>query len=194
MLFNLIKRPDEDQRYKEGASLTDTCKTCHYHDHDSSFNCFRTMTAAVMVQYRRSISWGAALKLTHENNYRREGRRGKVLLLAPSPSLFISPAVFLCCASIERLVVGLMLMQRWYNSLRLPCYTAVVPNPLITNQAFALLWWWHRQMIMSGCAAFAQVVGSTRIEAELLPQWWEQVRGINCHIEYQDFHKRAFSL
>ena len=33
-----------------------------------------------------------------------------------------------------------------------------------------------RQMIMSGCAAFTQVVESTRIEAELLPQWWEQVR------------------
>lgn len=33
-----------------------------------------------------------------------------------------------------------------------------------------------RQMIMSGCAAFAQVVGPTRIEAELLPQWWEQVK------------------
>ena len=31
-------------------------------------------------------------------------------------------------------------------------------------------------MIMSGCAAFTQVVESTRIEAELLPQWWEQVR------------------
>ena len=29
---------------------------------------------------------------------------------------------------------------------------------------------------MSGCAAFAQVVGPTRIEAELLPQWWEQVK------------------
>ena len=28
---------------------------------------------------------------------------------------------------------------------------------------------------MSGCAAFAQVVDPTRIEAELLPQWWEQV-------------------
>lgn len=37
---------------------------------------------------------------------------------------------------------------------------------------------------MSGCAAFAQVVGSTRIEAELLPQWWEQVRGIYHHTEY----------
>ena len=30
-------------------------------------------------------------------------------------------------------------------------------------------------MIMSGCAAFAQVVDPTRVEAELLPQWWEQV-------------------
>ena len=33
---------------------------------------------------------------------------------------------------------------------------------------------------MNGCAAFAQMVGPTRIEAELLPQWWEQVRGIVC--------------
>lgn len=33
----------------------------------------------------------------------------------------------------------------------------------------------QRQMIMSGCAAFAQVVDPTRIEAELLPQWWEQI-------------------
>ena len=31
---------------------------------------------------------------------------------------------------------------------------------------------------MSGCAAFAQVVGPTRIEAELLPQWWEQVQSV----------------
>ena len=31
---------------------------------------------------------------------------------------------------------------------------------------------------MSGCAAFAQVVDPTRIEAELLPQWWEQVNNI----------------
>jgi len=45
-------------------------------------------------------------------------------------------------------------------------------------------------MIMSGCAAFAQVVGSTRIEAELLPQWWEQVRAIYHHIEYQGLHWR----
>ncbi|KAM7442022.1 hypothetical protein ABFA07_008942 [Porites harrisoni] len=33
----------------------------------------------------------------------------------------------------------------------------------------------QRQMIMSGCAAFAQVVDPTRVEAELLPQWWEQI-------------------
>ena len=41
---------------------------------------------------------------------------------------------------------------------------------------------------MSGCAAFAQVVGSTRIEAELLPQWWEQVRANSHHNEYKGFH------
>ena len=46
---------------------------------------------------------------------------------------------------------------------------------------------------MSGCAAFAQVVGSTRIEAELLPQWWEQVRAFN-HIVYQVFCRRAKNL
>jgi len=45
-------------------------------------------------------------------------------------------------------------------------------------------------MIMSGCAAFAQVVGSTRIEAELLPQWWEQVRAFYHHIEFQGLHWR----
>ncbi|EDO33912.1 predicted protein, partial [Nematostella vectensis] len=33
----------------------------------------------------------------------------------------------------------------------------------------------QRQMIMNGCAAFAQVVEPTRVEAELLPQWWEQI-------------------
>ena len=30
-------------------------------------------------------------------------------------------------------------------------------------------------MIIDGCVAFAKKVGSTRIEAELLPQCWEQV-------------------
>lgn len=32
-----------------------------------------------------------------------------------------------------------------------------------------------RQMIINGCAAFAQVVEASRVEAELLPQLWEQV-------------------
>ena len=39
-------------------------------------------------------------------------------------------------------------------------------------------------MIMSGCAAFAQVVGPTRIETELLPQWWEQVGGRSCTADF----------
>lgn len=33
-----------------------------------------------------------------------------------------------------------------------------------------------RQMILTGCVAFARHVGPTRVEAELLPQCWEQVR------------------
>ncbi|KAL7984564.1 hypothetical protein Chor_003134 [Crotalus horridus] len=32
-----------------------------------------------------------------------------------------------------------------------------------------------RQMILTGCVAFAQHVGPTRVEAELLPQCWEQI-------------------
>lgn len=32
-----------------------------------------------------------------------------------------------------------------------------------------------RQMILTGCVAFARHVGPTRVEAELLPQCWEQV-------------------
>lgn len=34
----------------------------------------------------------------------------------------------------------------------------------------------QRQMILTGCVAFARHVGPTRVEAELLPQCWEQVR------------------
>ena len=33
----------------------------------------------------------------------------------------------------------------------------------------------QRQMILTGCVAFAQYVGPQRAEAELLPQCWEQV-------------------
>ncbi|KAM3840318.1 RAB11-binding protein RELCH isoform 2-T2 [Vipera latastei] len=33
----------------------------------------------------------------------------------------------------------------------------------------------QRQMILTGCVAFAQHVGPTRVEAELLPQCWEQI-------------------
>ncbi|XP_052816582.1 RAB11-binding protein RELCH homolog isoform X2 [Mya arenaria] len=33
----------------------------------------------------------------------------------------------------------------------------------------------QRQMILTGCIAFAQHVGPTRLEAELLPQCWEQI-------------------
>lgn len=32
---------------------------------------------------------------------------------------------------------------------------------------------------MNGCAAFAQVVEASRVEAELLPQLWEQVYNIS---------------
>ena len=32
-----------------------------------------------------------------------------------------------------------------------------------------------RQMILMGCVTFASHVGPTRVDAELLPQCWEQV-------------------
>ena len=32
-----------------------------------------------------------------------------------------------------------------------------------------------RKMIVCGCVAFAKHVGSVRLEAELLPQCWEQI-------------------
>ena len=32
-----------------------------------------------------------------------------------------------------------------------------------------------RQLILTGCVAFAQHVGAQRVEAELLPQCWEQL-------------------
>ena len=38
----------------------------------------------------------------------------------------------------------------------------------------------QRQMILTGCVAFARHVGPTRVEAELLPQCWEQVQYIHC--------------
>ncbi|PIO30791.1 hypothetical protein AB205_0124000 [Aquarana catesbeiana] len=42
----------------------------------------------------------------------------------------------------------------------------------------------QRQMILTGCVAFARHVGPTRVEAELLPQCWEQpkqeVRESSC--------------
>ena len=34
----------------------------------------------------------------------------------------------------------------------------------------------RRKIIIDGCVAFAKHVGGTRIEAELLPQCWEQVK------------------
>ncbi len=51
-------------------------------------------------------------------------------------------------------------------------------------------------MILTGCVAFARHVGPTRVEAELLPQCWEQVKYIPCRwpfvIEYavRDFLQR----
>lgn len=39
----------------------------------------------------------------------------------------------------------------------------------------------HRQMILTGCVAFARHVGPTRVEAELLPQCWEQVSRFRLH-------------
>ena len=34
---------------------------------------------------------------------------------------------------------------------------------------------------MSGCVAFAKLTGPTRVESELLPQMWEQVRMCKCY-------------
>lgn len=49
------------------------------------------MTAAVMAQYRRPVSWVAALNLTHENNYMRDGRRGKAFAPRTKPlSLYLA--------------------------------------------------------------------------------------------------------
>ena len=39
----------------------------------------------------------------------------------------------------------------------------------------------NRKIIIDGCVAFAKRVGGTRIEAELLPQCWEQVTFANFH-------------
>ena len=41
----------------------------------------------------------------------------------------------------------------------------------------------YRKIIIDGCVAFAKRVGGTRIEAELLPQCWEQVK-----INYKKLH------
>ena len=48
-----------------------------------------------------------------------------------------------------------------FINLSLVCITLLLPDP--------------RQMIMNGCVEYAKVCGSTRVEAELLPQMWEQI-------------------
>uniref|UniRef100_A0A673HBZ6 LisH domain and HEAT repeat-containing protein KIAA1468 homolog n=1 Tax=Sinocyclocheilus rhinocerous TaxID=307959 RepID=A0A673HBZ6_9TELE len=48
----------------------------------------------------------------------------------------------------------------------------------------------QRQMILTGCVAFARHVGPTRVEAELLPQCWEQVSSALIHTR----HIIAFEL
>ncbi len=42
-------------------------------------------------------------------------------------------------------------------------------------QDFDIFFHLCRQMILTGCVAFAEHVGPTRVESELLPQCWEQV-------------------
>lgn len=39
-------------------------------------------------------------------------------------------------------------------------------------------------MILTGCVAFARHVGPTRVEAELLPQCWEQVSYLHGVLSY----------
>ena len=164
--------------YKQVASLTDTCN----------------MPFAVSLQFERwRLQWCVGMmhafgqlarraKFNPRKN-KREARREKLFaLLSPSFPLLNSHSCFICVVT--------LLIQRRYNSLQLLCFTAVTVKPWISTDTLVLLYGWCRQMIMSGCAAFAQVVGSTRIEAELLPQWWEQVRGIYHHIEYPGFHRR----
>ena len=46
------------------------------------------------------------------------------------------------------------------------------------DSVFRFLFVLCRRMIISGCSAFAHVVGHMRTEAELLPQLWEQVSGV----------------
>ena len=63
------------------------------------------------------------------------------------------------------------LTLRLYGLFLLSLYLGYCPNSLITYHYRVL----SRKVIIDGCVAFAKKVGSTRIEAELLPQCWEQV-------------------
>ncbi|KAG7236980.1 hypothetical protein INR49_032911 [Caranx melampygus] len=53
------------------------------------------------------------------------------------------------------------------------CLPHIVPNVLLAKreELIPLI----LQMILTGCVAFARHVGPTRVEAELLPQCWEQI-------------------
>lgn len=57
-----------------------------------------------------------------------------------------------------------------------PRYRSSTPRCVISSVSLCF----HRQMILTGCVAFAKHVGPTRVEAELLPQCWEQVQHLQC--------------
>lgn len=64
-------------------------------------------------------------------------------------------------------------MSRGANTL---CQQPVVKKTLPASSIFSnVCFCLQRQMILTGCVAFARHVGPTRVEAELLPQCWEQV-------------------
>ncbi|EMP36641.1 hypothetical protein UY3_06133 [Chelonia mydas] len=50
-----------------------------------------------------------------------------------------------------------------------------LPSCALSNKAAIHFDKPNRQMILTGCVAFARHVGPTRVEAELLPQCWEQI-------------------
>lgn len=69
--------------------------------------------------------------------------------------------------------------QRLQKDMHIVPMNEIYVSPTACSHKFLCVCF-QRQMILTGCVAFAKHVGPTRVEAELLPQCWEQVESPLC--------------
>ncbi|MGH0145188.1 UNVERIFIED_CONTAM: hypothetical protein FKN15_033650 [Acipenser sinensis] len=117
----------------------------------------------------------------HYTKLKNQASQSKASVQFDQPNRKLSPAFHQALLSFCRMSADSRLGSEELIPLIL-CTACLHPEPKERDQLLHILFNLikrpddeQRQMILTGCVAFARHVGATRVEAELLPQCWEQI-------------------